>query len=157
MFEFDTGSVQETNRIADYLLTESRERGELLTPLKLQKLIFYSDAWHLALYDQEITPERFQAWVHGPVAVSQYHRFKEFQWRPITADLDRPEFDERTANHLNEIIDVFGSESGTALEIMTHQERPWLQARGGIPDTEPSNAEIDKEVTKLFYRSIAAD
>lgn len=149
--------IPESARLADFLITESRERGELLTPLKLQKLMFYADAWHLALYDAELTPERFQAWVHGPVALSQYHRFKEYKWRPIMAEVDGPELDERERNHLVEIVDVFGSETASALEMMTHRERPWIAARGGIPDDEPCNNYIDKGITRDFYRSLAED
>ncbi|WP_407491858.1 Panacea domain-containing protein [Pseudooceanicola sp. MF1-13] len=152
-----TTEFPQSQAIADYLLAESRERGELLTPLKLQKLLFYSDAWHMALYDQEATNERFQAWVHGPVALSQYHRFKDFRWRPITEEIDRPELEGRMAQHLNEIIDVFGSESATALEIMTHQEAPWQAARGGIPDNEPCNNYIDKGLTRDFYGALAQE
>ncbi|UWQ16255.1 Panacea domain-containing protein [Jannaschia sp. M317] len=142
-------------RLADFLIVESRERGDLLTPLKLQKLMFYADAWHMALYGSEITSERFQAWVHGPVALSQYHRFKEYRWRPILDDIERPDFSQATAQHLCEIVDVFGVETGPALEVMTHQEQPWIEARGGIPDDQPSNAFIDKTTTKEFYASLA--
>lgn len=143
--------------MADYLLLESRERGELLTPLKLQKLLFYADAWHMALYGDEATSEQFQAWVHGPVALTQYHRFKEYRWRPITEEIERPDLGDGLSQHLDEVIDVFGSESATALEIMTHQELPWLSARGGIPDDQPCNNYIDKGLTRDFYASFAKE
>lgn len=142
--------------LADFLIVESRERGDLLTPLKLQKLMFYADAWSMALYDQELTQERFQAWVHGPVALSQYHRFKENKWRPILDEIDRPNFTGALSQHLCEIVDIFGAETGPALEAMTHQERPWIEARGGIPDDMPCNAYIDKNTTKSFYAALAA-
>ncbi|SDT91851.1 Panacea domain-containing protein [Stappia sp. ES.058] len=140
--------------LADYLISESRERGELLTPLKLQKLMYYSDAWHLALYDTEITVERFQAWVHGPVALSQYHRFKNFKWRPIDAEIECPDLPIEMVKHLDEVVDVFGSETAVALEIMTHKEQPWLDARGDLAEDEPCNNYISKEITKYFYRSV---
>lgn len=148
----DTSASQS---LADFLIVESRERGDLLTPLKLQKLMFYADAWSLALYDRELTAERFQAWVHGPVALSQYHRFKENRWRPILDEIDRPKVTDAIANHLCEIVDVFGVETGPALEAMTHQEFPWIEARGGIPDDQPCNAYIDKNTTKAFYAALA--
>ena len=147
----------QSEKIANFLILESRERGDLVTPLKLQKLLFYADAWFMALYDEELTTEKFQAWVHGPVALSQYHRFKENRWHPIIDEIEKPHFDKRTEKHLNEILDVFGSETGTALELMTHSELPWLDARGGIPDDEPCNAFISKEKTKKFYQALAKD
>lgn len=142
---------------ADYLICEMRERGELLTPLKLQKLIFYADAWSMALRGQELTNERFQAWVHGPVAVSQYHRFKEYQWRPIDAEISKPDLLADIRNHLDEVIDVFGSETAVALERMTHNERPWIEARNGYSDDEACTEYIDKKITKKFYASLVED
>ena len=142
------------DQIADYLLVESRERGELLTNLKLQKLMYYADAWHLALYGEELFSEPFKAWVHGPVLLSQYHRFKHFGWREITDEVSKPELDERVSAHLDEIIDVFGSETAVALEIMTHEERPWIEARAGLGPTEPSQAVISKATTRSYYRQL---
>ncbi|MER0238053.1 type II toxin-antitoxin system antitoxin SocA domain-containing protein [Fulvimarina sp. MAC8] len=156
MSDGDQQRFPETFKLADALIFESRERGELLTPLKLQKLVFYADAWHLALYDSEITSEGFQAWVHGPVALSQYHRFKDLKWRPIDDEsIEYPEISESLKAHVDEIIDVFGSETAVALEIMTHHERPWLDARGDIPEDAPCNNYISKQVTKDYYRSLA--
>ncbi|MGP1275740.1 MAG: Panacea domain-containing protein [Caulobacterales bacterium] len=150
--------VGRTAQIADYLISECRDRGELLTPLKLQKLLYYADAWWLALHDKELISEKFQAWVHGPVATSQYHRFKEFRWKPITSEIKKPnDLTEAEASFLNDIIDVFGSETAVALEIMTHQEDPWLDARGELPSDEPCNNYISKELTRDFYKSLVED
>jgi uncharacterized phage-associated protein len=96
--------------------------------------------------------------VHGPVLPSQYHRFKEFQWRPITIDVEvsrLPRLEARLDGHLHEIMDVFCVESAVALEVMTHQERPWIEARHGIPRDEPSNAIIEKRTMRDYYRSLA--
>ena len=139
--------------IADYLIAECRERGENLTNLKLQKLLYYADAWNLALRDAPLFPENFKAWVHGPVLVSQYHRFKDYKWQPITEDIARPELSEELCTHLNEIVDVFGCETAVALELMTHREEPWLEARGDIGSTDVSSAPISKETMKRYYRS----
>ena len=138
--------------IADYLLCACRERGELLTNLKLQKLLFYAQAWHLALKGEELFSEDFQAWVHGPVLLSQYHRFKDFKWTPIDVELEKPELDQGLVSFLDEIIDVFGSENAVALEIMTHREPPWLEARGNLPPHEPCNNYISKKTMEEYYK-----
>ncbi len=140
-------------KVADYLIAECRERGENLTNLKLQKLLYYADAWNLALRDEPLFDENFKAWVHGPVLLSQYHRFKDYRWKPIEEDVARPEIVPGLAAHLNEIIDVFGCETAVALELMTHRETPWLEARGNLPPTEPSTATISKSTMKNFYRA----
>lgn len=145
---------EESNKLANYLLRSCSDRGELLTPLKLQKLMFYADAWHMVIFDTELTSEKFQAWVHGPVALTQYHRFKEYKWKPISEDVQIPRYPEETINFLEEIVDIFGSEPAVALEMMTHQELPWIEARKGLADDEPCSNYISKDTTKKFYGEI---
>jgi uncharacterized phage-associated protein len=140
---------------ADALLLESRDRGEILTNLKLQKLLYYSQAWHLAMYDKCLFDEDFQAWVHGPVLQSQYNRFKNFQWRPIVEEISQPiEICSKIITFISEIIDVFGTETAVALELMTHRERPWMEARGALPQEALSNTIISKNTMKTFYKSL---
>ncbi len=143
-------------RVSDYLLIENQERGENLTNLKLQKLLYYAQAWHLALKGQPLFDEDFQAWVHGPVLPSQYYRFREFQWRPIMLEIARPDVAPGVATFLNEIVDVFGSETAVALELMTHRETPWIEARGTLSPHEPSNSPISKESMQKYYRTLGA-
>lgn len=142
------------SQCVDYLLTECRERGEVLTNLKLQKLLYYAQAWHLALKGEGLFAEDFQAWVHGPVLPTQYRRFSEFRWRPITTDVAKPDLPAQIVSHLNEIIDVFGSESAVALELMTHREAPWIAARGNLGPDEICTAVISKQSMAEYYRSL---
>lgn len=74
------------SRIADYFLAFANATGSLVTNMKLQKLVFYTQAWHIAVFNEEIFDEDFQAWVHGPVLPSLYEKYKSFQWRPILRD-----------------------------------------------------------------------
>jgi len=147
--------MRNSDWLANRLLEFSRYRGELLTPLKLQKLMFYADAWRMVLHGEEFTDEKFQAWVHGPVAVSQFYRFRDYKWRPIDADI--PEDQDCTEDEnafLSDILNVFGTESALALERMTHAEQPWLEARGDLPVDATCSNEISKETTKSFYGAL---
>lgn len=147
--------IATADQISDFLLSECRERGEVLTNLKLQKLLYYAQAWHLALFDKPIFEEDFQAWVHGPVSPSQYKRFKDYKWMPILEEgITRPNLSADLEKHLMEIIDSFGTESATALELMTHSERPWLDARGDLPHDANSEAIISKEAMQTYYKSM---
>lgn len=139
---------------ADFLIFESRERGDIITNLKLQKLLYYSQAWHLALQDNPLFEEDFQAWIHGPVLPSQYQRFKASEWRPILEEINLPQLSPAIQKHLIEVVDVFGTETATALELMTHNELPWQEARKGIPADQPCTALISKETMKSFYKSL---
>jgi len=140
---------------ADFLLIECRERGDVLTNLKLQKLLYYAQAWHLALQNEPLFFEDFQAWVHGPVLPSQYQRFKKFEWRPILEEnISSPKIkNEKTQAHLVEIVNIFGVETASALELMTHNEKPWKQARKDLPVDQHSTAIISKESMRLFYQA----
>ena len=144
----------EPGNIADYFLIASRDRGENLTNLKLQKLLYYAQAWFLVKRDKPLFEEDFQAWIHGPTLVSQYDRFKSNSWRPIAEDIEPPELPGHVTLHLDEILDVFGIESAIALEAMTHAEEPWREARGKTAPHEPSTAIIKKETITRFYRSL---
>lgn len=142
------------NQVADFLIWESRERGDLLTNLKLQKLLYYGQAWHLALKDRPIFREDFQAWIHGPVLPSQYKRFKDCEWRPILDEIQKPELDSDLEKHLVEILNVFGAETATALELMIHNEKPWRDARKDLPIDKPSKNIISQETMRTFYKSL---
>ena len=109
------------------------------------------------MHGKELFAEDFEAWVHGPVLPSQYHRFKHNMWAAITDPLRGPP---KSGNllvdrHLKEIIGVFGSEPAGSLELMTHREAPWLQARNGLPPAASSTRRISKETMKKYYGELA--
>ncbi|MBH3353831.1 DUF4065 domain-containing protein [Pseudomonas stutzeri] len=150
-------AVCSANDVANYLINFAREHGDYLTPLKLQKLMFYADAWHMVVNDgQELIPDHFEAWVHGPVVRSIYHRFNHYRWNPIQEPVTAPTLPEATSNFLNEVYRVFGGFSGYELEQLTHQEEPWKVARGSLPADAPCNAPISKDITRRFYTQMAA-
>jgi uncharacterized phage-associated protein len=147
--------VAEPSEVADSILVSFREAGELLTNLKLQKILYYADAWYLALRGEALVREDFEAWVHGPVLPSQYHRFKHHTWRQISDEISKPHLTTEVSEHLDEIIEVFGVESGVSLELMTHQEEPWIEARGDLDPTENSRNAISKETMARYYKSFS--
>ncbi|EQC1800552.1 Panacea domain-containing protein [Escherichia coli] len=148
-------AISTVNDIADYLLFFAHEHGDQITPLKLQKLVFYADAWYMALNDdRELIQNQFEAWVCGPVVRELYTRFARYQWRPIDEELKRPELPEEVAKHLDEVYQVFGGFSLYELEQLTQQEKPWRIARKNLPDYEPCTNLISKKITADFYRSV---
>ena len=86
-------AISTANNIADYLLFFAHEHGDQITPLKLQKLVFYADAWYMALNnDRELIPNQFEAWVHGPVVRELYNRFSDYKWRAIDEEIKRQNY-----------------------------------------------------------------
>lgn len=133
-----------------------RDAGDAITHLKLQKLIYYAQAWSLALPSRgyPLFDEDLQAWAHGPVAESVFHEHKGNAWDALPAPDKVPEVSEDDAAHLQEILSVFGEYSAKQLERMTHNEAPWLEARGDLPLEARSNAVIDKGRMAGFYRDL---
>lgn len=144
------------NEVADYFLNFCREHGDVLTNLKLQKLVFYAQAWYLALHGKPLFADPIEAWVHGPVIPSVYRRFKQFGWLPITENSKSSSLDHSITNHLDEVFSEYGKFSAWDLERMTHQEEPWLKARKGVAVDEEGHNTISLEDMCGFYKKLVA-
>lgn len=132
---------------------------ESMTHKKLQKLCYYAQAWHLALYDEPLFVGEFQAWVHGPVSPELYSKYSYAGWSPIEKDdivhADyQPELGSSDIEFINIIYNTFGEFSGDELEIMTHMEEPWLSARKGLKEYQTSQNVISENDMKSFYRRL---
>ncbi len=137
--------------ISDWFLSK-----EAMTPKKLQKLSYYFEAWSYALFnDSLISDTKFEAWVHGPVSPELYSRYKEFGWNDIEQTEDNSDlFDNKALDLLESVWITYGSKSANELEALTHSELPWINARKGLGETEPSNELINAEDMKEYYLSI---
>jgi uncharacterized phage-associated protein len=140
-------------RVADYLIKFSHDHGDPISNLKLQKLLYYAQAWHLALFDQPLFGERIEAWVHGPAVPPVYGDFKKFHWETIPTPADAKVDGEQTLEHLNEVMQVYGGFTAYQLEQLTHSEEPWINARAGLAPDVASNAVISHESMRDYYRA----
>jgi uncharacterized phage-associated protein len=145
-----------SSQIADWILSRIKvDKGDTISPLKLQKLLYYCQAWHLVHFRKPLFDEDFQAWVHGPVLVSQFHRFMKFPvWGAINigeSEIRVPKLNPQEEELLNEVFNEYGEHSGSYLEDLTHSEKPWIEARGSLAPTERSTAIISKTSMQQFY------
>jgi uncharacterized phage-associated protein len=69
--------------IANYLIEAAKAQGEALTPMKVQKLVYFAHGWNLAIHDQPLLNERIEAWKYGPVVPELYRELKEYGSKPI--------------------------------------------------------------------------
>lgn len=144
-------------KLANYVLFASGQRGLRVTNLKLQKLLYYCQAWHLAFTGAELFPERIEAWVHGPVVPPVFAAFKEHRWNNLPVPVLEPEIetgrtDRPIRDLVAEVLEVYGHFTGAELEGLTHLEEPWRAARNGIPSDAPSNAVISHECMRKHYQ-----
>ena len=136
--------------VAGYFIDLANQTGATVSNLKLQKLVYYSQAWHLAIHGTPLFEEDFQAWVHGPVIPVLYQKYKAFGWQPIQDDAS-PNLPEKVLRFLNEVSEEYFACDAYELEQMTHIEVPWNRARGDLRPDAPSNAVIEKEWMKEYY------
>ena len=116
--------------VAKYLLSlPDGESGELISNLKLQKLLYYAQGYHLGLHgvDSPLFPETVYAWKHGPVVQTVYNHFVGAKDGPIKLVERPPRLNDDAQLHLQRIHNMFGKYSAWALRDMTHKESPWLE------------------------------
>lgn len=136
------------------------EQLEEVTPLMLQKLLYFIQGVTYALNDKPMFTETCQAWVHGPVYPEVYNIFRDFKYNPIE-DVRFAIFKGREDELTNEerkvidlVINTFGQYGGKVLERITHIETPWQLARIGYGDGIPSNKEIKMNTISDYYKEI---
>lgn len=145
---------------AKYFLTKvDREAGDEMTHLKLQKICYYAQAWHLAIENQPLFDVEFKAWVHGPVSAELWNEYKHFKWHPIPEpeDFDENVLSEDDRKFLDEIWELYGKYTAKYLEALTHQELPWKEARRGLSEGEISNIPISNNTMKEYYKQFLID
>ena len=136
------------------------EKLEEVTPLMLQKLLYFIQGVFSALYGRPIFEEDCRAWVHGPVYTEVYELFRDFKYDPI--DDARFALFEGTADALTEeekrvidlVVDTFGMYGGKVLERITHNEEPWNEARKGYGDSIPSSEILSKDSIREYYEVV---
>lgn len=149
------------HEVANYFilrgLDDVENFGEYLTHLKLQKLVYFSQAWHLGIYGQRLFPESMQAWVHGPVCREVYDELKGQGWTPIVRAYSAGVHDVEIETFLDQVWSEYGKYSAKSLEQMTHQDEPWLAARDGLGPLENSERVIDIEIMRRVYSARASE
>ena len=144
--------AETASKIASAIIALSHENRKGITNLKLQKLLYYSQAWYLVLAEEPLFAESIEAWVHGPVVASVFGEYKHFRWSEINEDgtaSSIPDID----GHLRAVWEAYGNFSASELERLTHQETPWLEARKGLAPDEPSRNIISLKTMREFYDS----
>ena len=118
---------------------------------KLQKLLYYIQAWSLALRGKVIFSEPIEAWLHGPVVVSVYHTYKDYgfspiQFNPKTFKADQFTSDEKSL--MNAVLEKYSKFDAAFLEMRTHIEKPWLETR------QKDEKIIPNSLMEEYYKSV---
>lgn len=147
------------NDVADYIiLSLNSDESFSLINLKLQKLVYYIQAWCLGIKGDAFLSGRFEAWVHGPVCRPLYDRFKDTKSLYAVVDVSdvlnknaKSVFEKDDAEFIDYILENYARFSGSQLEAMTHSEKPWIDARKGVAPMDRCENEITIESMRDFY------
>lgn len=134
------------------------EANEKPTPLKLQKLTYYCQAWSLVWEERPLFEEDFQAWANGPVNVDLYNRHRGTYALDdsFLSEFTGFKFTKADLHTIEEVLEFYGEKDPFFLSELTHKERPWKEARGATPPGESSTAIISKESMQDYYTGISS-
>jgi len=136
--------------VAAYIL---HKQGKM-TAMKLQKLLYYSQAWSLVWDERPIFHARIEAWANGPVCPQIYrlHRQNYYVTEWPCGDRHNLTIDERGT--VDAVLRKYGSKTSQWLSELTHRERPWRDARRGLGPLDPGQQEISKAAMAEYYSSL---
>lgn len=118
---------------------------------RLQKLVYYSQAWHLVWEGRPLFDEPIEAWANGPVVKKLYAqhvgKFEVEDWQWANPKKLSPD----ESSTIDAVLRTYGDKSGHFLSALTHREPPWRDARVGIPEGERGNVEISLGAMAEYY------
>ena len=139
--------------VAAYIL----EQQGPLSAMKLQKLVYYAQAWSTVWDDKPLFSEPIEAWANGPVVRELYDLHRgQFEVRGWPRGNPRA-LDEEQRSTVDAVLGYYGGRNAQTLSDMTHSEDPWRLARRGLPEGERGNRVISLASMSEYYSSLPAD
>lgn len=137
--------------VAKYIL---KKQGAM-SAMKLQKLVYYSQAWSLVWDERPLFREKIKAWANGPVVPSLYQEHKgRLNVEATHISGDPTALDANARASIDAVLKFYGDKSGQWLSELTHRERPWAEARKGLAAGERGSAEILRSEMAEYYGSL---
>jgi uncharacterized phage-associated protein len=143
--------------VVDYFLHKGQKGNRQISNKKLQKLLYYAQAWSLVIRKGPLFDAPIEAWVHGPAVRDVYLQFKKFGFNPITKPINQERIGSLSSEvcvFLDEVWRIYGALDAPYLEMLTHSERPWQDAREGLRESEISSKEISLDSMRDFYTAM---
>ncbi len=132
------------------------ERTGEVSAMKLQKLMYYSQAWNMVWEEEPLFADDFEAWANGPVLPALYacHRGMFKVGPSLFSDANSAEVTTPERGNIEKVLAFYGTKTAQWLSNLTHQETPWLEARGNTPVGAPSCTVINKSAIHEYYSSL---
>ncbi|MEI6287758.1 MAG: type II toxin-antitoxin system antitoxin SocA domain-containing protein [Bacillota bacterium] len=139
--------------VAVYILNELGS----VSGMKLQKLVYYCQAWSLVWEDRPLFSEEIQAWVNGPVVPTLYENHRGdflIDQNKFKKLLSGQKFSKAQIETMDIVIKHYGKRNAQWLSDLTHSEQPWIDARKGLSEKERGASAISQEQMSEFYSSL---
>ncbi|HSF76341.1 MAG TPA: type II toxin-antitoxin system antitoxin SocA domain-containing protein [Microcoleus sp.] len=138
--------------IANAFIWLAAQTNVAINAYKLQKLMYYAQAWYLGVYGQPLFDADFQAGIHGPVIPDLLEKYqRQFSWEPITEKIEQPKIPQKIGEFIEEVAEAYFEYNDETLERMICSEKPWREARGDLPREEYCHGMISHESMKKYY------
>jgi uncharacterized phage-associated protein len=167
--------------VANYLLDVAERHGQQLTPMKLQKLVYFAHGWHLALTGKPLINEAVEAWRWGPVIPSLWGEFRDYgnqpiqrrtitakvipdvklRWKVVPKSLDdadaSPEEIQFAKDLLDKVWEVYGEMNAIQLSNLSHEpDSPWHKVWMPMADNPIKRKDIPNEIIAEYFREQSA-
>jgi uncharacterized phage-associated protein len=137
--------------VAEYILSRLGE----MSAMKLQKLVYYSQAWALAWTDRPLFDEEIEAWARGPVVPALYDKHKgTFLLKPGFFGGHPDNLSKNDKEVVDRVLAFYGNKDPQWLSSLTHLEDPWKKAREGMAEDERGNRIISKLDMHDYYSNL---
>jgi uncharacterized phage-associated protein len=136
--------------VAAYIL---KKHGPM-TAMKLQKIVYYCQAWSLVWDEKPLFREKIEAWANGPVVRKLFEAHRgQFNIKSISGG-NQKILKQFQIDTINSVLNYYGDKSSQWLSDLTHMEEPWQKARAGIPENIRGNNEITKDTIEEYYSGL---
>lgn len=136
--------------VAKYILSEQGE----MTAMKLEKLVYYAQAWATVWDEEPLFGEKIEAWANGPVVPELYQMHKglfKVSMRDIRGKISNLSANKKDT--IKKVLEGYGKFSAQQLIDLTHLEDPWIKARANVPVGAPCKNEITLDSMADYYAS----
>ncbi|MBC8491861.1 MAG: DUF4065 domain-containing protein [Candidatus Marinimicrobia bacterium] len=125
-----------------------------MTTMKLQKLVYYCQAWSLVWDEKRLFTEKIEAWANGPV-VRELYNYHRGMFEITSIEIGNSDIlNDEQKETVDAVIDFYGGKSSQWLSDLTHMEDPWRLSRIGLADSERGNREISHAILAEYYGSL---
>lgn len=139
--------------VAAYIL-EKQPKKCPITTWKLQKLVYYCQAWSLVWDEKPLFKEKILAWANGPVVQELYQCYRGLFKIEKSLKGSSEKLSEEQKDTIDHVLKAYGDKTAQWLSDLTHMENPWVEARKGLEPGERGGSEIELSTMHEYYSGI---